>query len=210
MDRRLKSIMYSFVSNDVDVYTLDDDNQNHFVITKLLCSKCHNYWHTSLMECYFCGELNYYLYSCTSCGKKYSITNSSVKCECKDPESKLIKACVNSQCPTNTKANIVKLATKQGGVFDLKSSLTLSLNYCVKCGNTSNQYETFKVYLLENNLDISKFIEQNSIDNGDVLILKNKDNTITYDFIKIDEKDQSYTPEFKFKDMKSVVEKIFE
>ena len=202
--------MYSFVSNDVDVYTLDDDNQNHFEITKLLCSKCHNYWHTSLMECFFCGELNYYLYSCTSCGKKYSITNASIKCECKNPESKLIKACVNSQCPTNTETNIIKLAKKQGGVFDLKSSLNLSLNYCVKCGNMSNYYETFKVYLLENSLDISKFIEKNSIDNGDVLILKNKDITITYDFIKIDGINKSYTPEFNFDDMKSVAEKIFE
>ena len=132
--------MYSFISNDVDVYTVDNDNQNHFVITKLLCSKCHNYWHTSLMECFFCGELNYYLYSCTSCGKKYSITNASIKCVCQDPESKLIKACVNSECPTNTETNIIKLASGQGGVFDLKSSLTLSLNYCVKCGNISNYY----------------------------------------------------------------------
>jgi len=210
LDRKLKSIMYSFISNDVDVYTLDDDDQNHFVITKLLCSKCHNYWHTSLMECYFCGELNYYLYSCTNCGKKYSITNSSIKCECRDLKSKLIKACVNTQCPTNTEPNIIELASGQGGVFDLKSSLTLSLNYCVKCGNTSNHYETFKVYLSENNIDILKFIEKNSMNEGDVLILKNKDITITYDFIKISEKDQSYTPEFKFSDMKSVVEKIFE
>ena len=104
----------------------------------------------------------------------------------------------------------MKLATKQGGVFDLGSSLNLSLNYCVKCGNTSNHYETFKVYLLENGLDISKFIEENTIDDGDVLILKNKDTTNTYDFIKINEKDQSYTPNFKFNDMKSVAEKIFE
>ena len=62
----------------------------------------------------------------------------------------------------------------------------------------------------ENNIDILKFIEKNSMNEGDVLILKNKDITITYDFIKISEKDQSYTPEFKFNDMKSVVEKIFE
>ena len=74
----------------------------------------------------------------------------------------------------------------------------------------SNYYETFKVYLLENSLDILKFIEKNLIDNGDVLILKNKDDVITYDFIRIDEKNKSYTPEFKFKDMKSVAEKIFE
>ena len=202
--------MYSFVSNDVDVYSLDDEDQNHFVITKLLCSKCHNYWHTSLLECYFCGELNYYLYSCTSCGKKYSITNSSIKCECRDAESKLIKACVNPDCPTNNESKIKDLAVKQGGVFDLKSSLTLSLNYCVKCGNTSNHYETFRVFMIENDEDITNFIKQNSIDIGDVIILKKRDTTITYDFIKIVDKDQSYNPEFKFSNMRNLVEKIFE
>ncbi len=210
MNRALKSIMYSFVSNDVDVYTLDDENQNHFIITKLLCSKCHNYWHTSLMECFFCGELNYYLYSCTSCGRKYSITNSSIKCECQNPDSKLIKACVNPQCPTNTELNIQALAKKQGGVFDLKSSLTLSLVYCVKCGNTSNYYATFKVFLLENSTDVSGFIKENSIEVGDVIIFKKTDTIITYDFIKIVDKDQSYMPKFEFSNMKSVVEKIFE
>lgn len=210
MNRKLKSIMYSFVANDIDVYTLDDDNQNHFIITKLLCSKCHNYWHTSLLECYFCGELNYYLYSCTSCGKKYSITNSAIRCDCHNSESELIKACVNPQCPTNTESKIKELAVKQGGVFELKSSLNLSLNYCVNCGNISNHYETFRVFLIEDSSDISGFIKQNSMEVGDILILKKKDSKITYDFIKIVDKDQSYMPKYKFTDMRSVVEKIFE
>jgi hypothetical protein len=203
--------MYSFVSKDIDVYELDDDNQNHFTITKLLCSKCHNYWHTSLLECYFCGELNYYLYSCTVCGKKYSITNSSVKCECKSPDSKLIKACVNSKCPSNIKSEIKELAEKQGGVFDLGSSLNLSLMYCVKCGNTSNHYETFRVFLVENNSKVSEFIKDNLVNIGDILILKNnKDQIITYDFIVIDEKDPTYPKKLRFDNMNKIIEKIFE
>lgn len=202
--------MYSFVSKDIDVYELDDDNQNHFIITKLLCSKCHNYWHTSLMECYFCGELNYYLYTCTVCKKKYSITNSSVKCDCNSEKSKLIKACVNSKCPSNTKLEIKKLAEKQGGVFDLDSSLNLSLNYCVKCGNTSNHYETFRVFLFEDHSNIVEFVNENHMTLGDIVILKNRDHTITYDFIVISEKIPSYPKKLRFDNMEKAIEKIFE
>lgn len=209
MNRKLKSQMYAFVASDVEVYVPDDEIQNHFVASKLLCSNCHNYWHTSLLECFFCGELNWYLYTCTSCGRKYSITNSAIKCECKDPSSKLIKACENKNCPTNTKKEIQEIARRQGGVFDLKSSFNLSLNYCVKCGNNSNSYQIFRVFLHEDG-DLSEFIKINSVEFEDIIVFKNKSNsTITYDFLTVVDKDSTYTPNFRYSNMNALIQGIF-
>lgn len=201
--------MFAFVASDVEVYVPDDEIQNHFIASKLLCSKCYSYWHTSLLECYFCGELNWYLYTCTSCGRKYSITNSSIKCECKDPNSKLIKACENSNCPTNTKEEIKVIAKKQGGVFDLKSSFNLSLNYCVKCGNNSNSYHIFRVFLHEKG-SLIEFIKNNSVKVGDLIIFKNKNNsTITYDFLKLDDSNSTFEPTYRYNNMGGLIDDVF-
>jgi len=209
MNRKLKSQMYGFVASDIEIYFPDDEIQNHFVASKLLCSNCGSYWHTSLLECYFCGELNWYLYTCTSCGRKYSITNSSIKCECKNQNSKLIKACENQNCPTNTREEIESIAKRQGGVFDLKSSFNLSLNYCVKCGNNSNFYQIFKVFLHEDG-DLKEFIKKNSVEKNDIIIFKNKSNSkITYDFLKLDDTNSSFSPTYPYNNMAKVIDGIF-
>lgn len=171
--RDLKSISYAFVANDINIY-IPDNEDDCFIAEKLVCTKCNSPWHTSLLECYFCGELNYYLYRCTACGKKYSITNSNVKCSCGNSDSKLIKACVNEECPTNTNEIIRNLALKEGGVFNLSSTFNLSLNYCVKCGSVSNYYKTFRTFVFNKQKYscINHFLEDHDAKKGNLLLFK--------------------------------------
>jgi hypothetical protein len=181
----IKSLAYAFISQDVNVYFPDNDEEC-FIVEKLICAECKSYWHTSLNECYFCGEINYYIYVCTSCEKKYSITNSIIKCSCKKPDSKLIKACVNKACITNTDDIIKSFSINEKGVFDLDSSQSLSQMYCIKCGSPKNTYNSFKVFVFNDNeennyadyyLRINKYFN-----NGDKLILKkhSEKNSLNY------------------------------
>lgn len=213
MNRKLKSICYAFVANNIHTYIHDTNQENHFVVTSLVCKKCNTLWDTTLLECYFCGDLNRYVYTCTVCGRMYSITRSNVKCECKDKNSKLIKTCKNPDCPTNTDFELKKIVEKEGGVFDLGSSFKLSLNYCQNCGNPSNFYKTFRVFICEDDgKNIEDFINGNSIEEGDLIIYKKKENDqIFYDFlvIKTVEEAKNYRPKFDKSDLQSIIEKIF-
>jgi hypothetical protein len=171
----IKSLAYAFISEDVNVYFPDNDEEC-FIVEKLVCAECRSFWHTSLNECYFCGEINYYLYVCTSCEKKYSITNSTIKCSCGKTESKLIKACVNKSCITNTDIVVKSFSISENGVFDLDSSQTLSQMYCLKCGSPENNYLSFKVFVFNDNEE-TNFKNYCSrirtyFDNGDILIIK--------------------------------------
>ena len=66
-NKDIKSLAYAFVSEDINVYFPDNDEEC-FIVEKLVCTECNSYWHTSLSECYFCGEINYYLSVCSICG----------------------------------------------------------------------------------------------------------------------------------------------
>jgi len=213
MNRKIKSICHAFVANDIHTYIPDNSQENHFVITSLLCKKCNTLWDTSLVECYFCGDLNHYLYTCTVCGSMYSITRAKVRCECNDKNSKLIKACKNPACPTNTDSELKIVAEKEGGVFDRKSSFKLSLNYCQSCGNPSNFYKTYRVFIYEyDGKNTEDFIKNNSIEEDDLIIYKKKvDDTILYDYlvIKTLEEAKNYRPKFDKSDLKSIIDKIF-
>lgn len=153
MNKSLKSISYAFVARDIDVYIPDGEN-DCFITNRLVCSECGEYWHTSLNECYLCGELNYYLYMCKDCGKHYSITHSNTKCICKNEQNQLIKGCINENCPSNTNQNLFDIIAKKGGVFGKDSSFSISLNYCVRCGSTKNRYKSKRIYVWDiNNID---------------------------------------------------------
>jgi hypothetical protein len=201
----IKSLAYAFISEDVNVYFPDNDEEC-FIVEKLVCAACKAFWHTSLNECYFCGEINYYLYVCTSCEKKYSITNSTIKCSCKDSESKLIKACVNKECLTNTDVVLKSFSITEKGVFDLDSSQSLSQMYCIKCGSPENTYRSFKIFVFNDNEETNfkdYYLRINSyFDIGDILILKKHIdiNELVYAFIteltsdlKIDEIEYKYS-----------------
>lgn len=208
--RDLKSISYAFIVNDINIY-LPDNEDECFIAEKLLCTECNSPWHTSLLECYFCGELNYYLYLCTVCGKKYSITNSNVKCSCGDSNSKLIKACVNEKCPTNKNKIIKNLAKEEKGVFNLNSTLNLSLTYCVKCGSTTNHYATFKIFVFNKrfNESFDIYLSDHSVVEGDVILFKNEiDGKIMYDYSIYDPK-INFEPSFKYDKIKQIIDELF-
>jgi len=145
MNRDLKSIAYAFISKDLEVYLPDDDIVNHIVVNKLICNTCGQYWHTNLLECYFCSSINCYLYRCIDCGNLSSITGSKKKCsKC---GSKNIKACMNPQCISNTIEQLLDITADKGGIFNLDSSFNLSLTHCVSCGSKCNTYKSHKIYV---------------------------------------------------------------
>lgn len=188
-NRDTKSIAYAFISNDVNVY-FPSEEKEYFVFEKLVCKDCKTFWHTALIECYLCGELNYYLYRCVSCGKHYSITKSIKECSaCKSRE--VIKVCVNPNCITNTHAEIRNLTIKDGGVFDLASSFKLSLMFCVNCGSPDNFYNSQKIFVyndkMERNFaDYLKRIEQD-LSNEDIIIVKTHSDILRYNYLKVAE-----------------------
>lgn len=205
---------YAFIANDIDVYLPDSDHDSYFIATRLLCKKCHAYWHMSLLECYICGELNYYLYTCTACGRKYSITNSSIKCECHSKDSKLIKACINENCPTNTNKELKAITMGEKGVFYLGSSFNLFLNHCVKCGEVDNTYHSFRIFVFnsQKDKDLNEFIIKYSVEPGDVILFKKHDgDKIKYDSLRITSliKDNTYSPKYNTSDVGILIDKIF-
>ncbi|TAE76027.1 MAG: hypothetical protein EAZ85_01105 [Bacteroidetes bacterium] len=207
----IKSVAYAFASQDVNVY-FPDGEEECFMIEKLVCTKCDNFWHTSLMECYFCGELNYYLYECTNCKSKYSITNSSKNClNCQENNS-LIKACINEKCPTNQNEQLKELNKKEKGVFDLTSSLNLSLMYCINCGCPENKYKTFRIFVyndeIENNFEV--FMKRNEpfLNINDIIVFKKHNGILKYNFSKIKNTPLTLPTEYKFKEIANLVENI--
>lgn len=215
MNKTLKSISYAFIAQDLEVF-IPDGETDCVIISKLVCSNCGEFWHTSMLECYFCGELNYYLYRCTACGRKYSITNSSIKCICGLPNSRLIKACVNDECLTNIDPDIQEISIKEGGVFHLSSSMNTSLNYCVKCGNISNEYRNIRVYIYYENdskyKNIKEFIQEKNdvIGIDDVVILKRRvGDKLEYGFLRVKDVDNNYKPDYPYQSISEIVKCLY-
>ncbi len=212
MNRELKSMSYAFIANNIDVYVQDSEKQNHFIATALVCSNCCAFWHTPLLECYFCGEINYYFYTCSACGKRYSITNSSVKCTCKLPNSQLVKICANEDCISNADVDVKALTMHEGGVFELKSTFNISQMCCVKCGHRSNTYKFFRVFIVtDNNLGLNNFIIENGVEKSDLLIFKSRINQqFLYDYLIVTDVHtlKQFSPNFTHK-LSDIIEKVF-
>lgn len=184
MNRDLKSIGYAFISCDLELY-IPDDEKDCIFINKLVCNNCGEYWHTNLSECYFCGEINYYMYKCLKCENLYSITNAGKKCSC--GSENMVKACINSDCLSNSQPEIKQAVNSKNGVFELKSSFNISLSHCVSCGNKVNEYKSYRVFIFnfrdtaEALIDyVNKKIKQ---PNDIILVKSNNDDNIRYDYI---------------------------
>lgn len=169
-----KSIMYKIISLGFPVYTGDEEDE--FVITTLLCSKCNEIWQMSRSECMFCGYENPHIYECSICNNKYSITRTSKKC-CGE---NLIKRCINPDCITNTDKEIREYFDEFGGVFEIsKSGATLNEMRCKKCGSKINEYKSVVVKLVTNIKHIEKqntnicYIQKNSEDDF-IVLFKNR------------------------------------
>jgi len=173
----VKSIAIAFLSQDINVYFPQDEQYNNFLIERLVCKECGEYWYNELKECYFCGELYYFLYK-TKENQYISITNNETTDKTKD--------CLNKFCISNTNYSIKELVNKQKGVFISDSPYSLSLNHCIKCGANKNKYITARIFVFDSssNSDIDTFISNNRIRNGDVIIIKSRhNNTILYNYL---------------------------
>lgn len=211
MNRDLKSISYAFILNSFNVYV--SETEKCFIVEMLRCKKCSSYWPTALDQCYLCGEIKYYIYTCYKCGEMYSITGSKQKCK-KCNESTLSMACINEECPSNTVETIKNAFKRTRGVFNKKSSWKISLSHCKICGNRSNGYYFHRVFVFNSQLendDIKKYLTNNRLQQGDILIYKTKkQNTIFYDFLKINDGTEPLTfkPLFKENNLTKIIKNL--
>ncbi len=202
MATNLKLIAYSFIAQEIQVY-IPNEITDAIYINNLVCSTCGNIWHTSLLECYFCGSLNSYIYKCKNCGNYIPITNSKKECPSCNSKS-LYKVCYNPDCISNTDEDIRELVYKNKGVFDRESSFNISLQNCYFCGGKMNEYKSYLIFVCPITLEVENFsdnyslevlknfldkkLEENQNYNEELVIfkIKNKNNNnIKYIFNKI-------------------------
>ena len=174
MKSKLKSIAFAFKSRDLELYT-DFNQQDCFLINRLVCSDCNAFFDPSLLECFLCGETNWYLFTCTTCGDLTSITgNKRRTCNHCTTTTKQY-SCKNQNCLSNTTlAPMFDNMTTFKGIFERKSGWNLSCVHCVNCGLSKHEYKTFKVYLYET----PSFLQQHydtftrNMEEKDLIILK--------------------------------------
>ena len=190
MQTNLRSLMFALKARDIELY-LSNEADEHFVITRLVCSKCPTDFYPDLLECYFCGEINYYLFTCTKCGDFSSITGSSRVCrKCypnKEGEKNTKKyLCTNASCVSNTNSGIKKIVISKDGVFKRGSGLNLSCTYCINCGSPKHEYKCFRVFLYDKEpFDPSNYqlYKDEHCEVKDLIILKKHENDqIKYDY----------------------------
>lgn len=174
-----KSIMYKIISLGYSVYVDDWDG---FIINVLVCSKCGSLWNKSRTECFYCGVENFHIYTCTKCGKQYSITNAGQKCATENCSGILVKKCINPECPSNKIVKLQKFLIKKGGVFQKgKSGSCYNEMRCKTCGNKSSIYISKQVVIVDSLSDklndIDKlYIKKNTETDFDVIINGEKQN----------------------------------
>lgn len=180
-----KSIMYKFISLGCSVYL---DDKDEFLVNVLICKNCGQMWNKSRTECFYCGAENYHVYTCTKCAARYSITNSMQKCITANCTGKLIKMCINPQCPSNIIPRLKKHLITKGGVFQKGSSGSCYNEMrCKACGNKSSIYISKQVVIVdalsvELNDSDKIYIKKNTEADFDVVI-----NGKTQKFDSIDE-----------------------
>jgi len=197
MDKEVKSLCYAFVSKNIEVY-IPDNNENVFIASKLFCKNCEEPWYTALQECFFCGEINYYVYICTNCKSLFSLTASNLKkddikkgkekCPVCSSEGTLGQFCINENCPSNNDNVIHSKVKKFGGIFMKDSPFSLSLIHCINCGSPANFYKSFLIaveVINENELG-NKTLDKEKLLNKPVdfliiKILREENNELNYD-----------------------------
>lgn len=164
MNRELKSIQYAFIANGFQIFNSDEDD-NCFIVSRLICWDCQEPWYTNLTECFICGTINPYLYRCTSCGKYQSITKSTSTCDC---GNKLYMMCPNEDCISNKNQNLQKEINALGGVFNKNSGMQISQQYCIKCGGHLHYYRTYKIQLItiseKSKINLSQITKEFGVD----------------------------------------------
>ena len=179
MNNDNKSIAYAFIANGVQIYLNDED---HFLVSKLICVDCGNSWYTNLTECFLCGAINPFLYRCSSCGKFQSITKSGDECSnCRLKDLKMV--CPNPDCLSNTNKDISKEANKYGGIFNKESGLSIAQQFCLSCGSKHHTYKNYEIHVRVADKDEIEFKKLNIfskyMSNNSYLIVKYKPNTKT-------------------------------
>lgn len=183
-----KSISYAFIANGVQIYT---SNKGYFLVSKLVCSDCGESWYMNLTECFLCGAINPYLYTCASCGAFQSITKSSGSCS-KCGSSKLYMSCPNPNCVSNKNETILAESNRLGGVFNKDSGFLIAQQQCLNCGSKHHEYKNYKIYVRSVGSTEIRFndleIESDYVSDYSYLIIKYKNGEdINYCLYKLSE-----------------------
>lgn len=224
MDKEIKSLCYAFISRNIEIY-IPDENKNVFIASKLICKNCKKPWYTSLQECFFCGEINYYVYICSSCKSYFSLTASNFKkkdikegkdrCPKCKTKGKIGQFCINENCFSNKDSEIYAKVKESGGIFMKESPFSLSLMHCINCGSPSNFYKayTIAVKIVENSQICINKTEINSLFASDIefLIIKIiENNEIKYDIkTKEDLKESEIKVKGQFENVDDLINFIF-
>lgn len=189
MNTENKSIAYAFIANGVQIYLSDYE---YFLASRLCCLDCGDAWYMNLTECFLCGAINPFLYTCSNCKNLIPITNSTKICSnssCNSENSKLLSSCPNSICISNTEHAIKAIIDRRGGVFNKDSGMLISQQYCLNCGSNQHIYKTYKIIVRDTETknvskeDLRILIDYCS-DNSKVLIkYKTDDRMIKYQLL---------------------------
>ena len=184
----LKSIAFAFKARDIELYT-DSEQEDCIFINRLVCSNCNAFFHTSLVECYLCSEINYYVFTCSTCQAMTSITgNRTRRCNNCNTTTKQYR-CKNPNCLSNN-ANFSQVLDNTpdfSGIFAKKSGWFLSCTFCTECGSSQHEYKSFRVFLY----NVRTFVDTeyqnykniNNFEAGDLIILKqHRQGNPEYDF----------------------------
>lgn len=187
MNNDEKSIAYAFIANGVQIYL--NDEEDFFLVSKLICDNCGNSWYMNLTECFLCGAKNSFLYRCSKCGKFQSITKSSNRCSNCGSDN-LFMVCPNPECISNKDSQILKESNNYGGVLNKNSGLIIAQHYCLNCGSNFHRYKNYRIYVRKTEKDSISFkdlqIDSNKISESSFLILKwVKKGAIKYGLYKI-------------------------
>lgn len=179
MNNDEKSIAYAFIANGVQIYLNEEE---HFIISKLVCLECGDSWYMNLTECFLCGAINPFLYRCSYCNAFQSITKSSGECSrCRSTELNMV--CPNPDCISNKNKTIFSEANGYGGVFNKNSGLLIAQQYCLTCGSKYHTYKNYDIYVIKSNkeeLDFKELkINPDNISDKAYLIVKYKPNNTT-------------------------------
>jgi len=176
------TVAYRLQSEDLQLYY--NRVSESFFCLKNVCYDCDSQWYHSINQCVFCGTENYFVWICSNCNSKVSLTNSNPNpCIC--GTNTLLKLCFNDECQSRTDDNLNKIILKnknsQQGIFHKKgqtrSGFTVSQQFCKSCGSERNYYKKseIKVFELDDIKNSLKKIFEENKNKYDTLIFVNRE-----------------------------------
>jgi len=206
--------MFAFRAYEIDAFLEDSDTDDQFLASRLMCKDCNKFWETSLLECFFCNEINYYTFFCKNCKHKTSLTTTSIECPNCHTTNPWVPSCVNTRCISNTNKNIkdfVEAKFSSGdhqiGVFGDASGWNTSNSFCLKCGSSKSHYVTHTVSLYE---CTDKTFQKNELKkfSTDVVILADPNNPNFDIFTPRSDALNSFSPRFT-QTIREIVQTLF-